>query len=93
MSYVNFLRKLYFFLHLNPQIKTEIFIIFQILGMRDCHDCMCVTYCSEQHYENDIEKHKENFCQELKYLCVYTDNVVTLELQVTFSINGKKITI
>ena len=73
MSYVNFLRKLsklHFFLHLNPQIKTEIFIIFQILGMRDCHDCMCVTYCSEQHYENDIEKHKENFCQELKYSMV-----------------------
>ena len=39
-------------------------------GMIDCVDCMNVTYCSEQHFEEHLSKHKSQFCRELKYAMV-----------------------
>ena len=30
-------------------------------GMKDCGFCAGVTYCSEQHMEEHLEKHKEFF--------------------------------
>ena len=39
-------------------------------GMIDCVDCMNVTYCSEQCFEEHISGHKSKFCRELKYAMV-----------------------
>ena len=40
------------------------------MGMKECEFCAGVAYCSEQCMEENIEKHKEAFCTELKYAMV-----------------------
>ena len=39
-------------------------------GMIDCLDCMSVTYCSEQHWEEHLSQHQSQLCRELKYAMV-----------------------
>ena len=38
-------------------------------NMIDCFSCLGVTYCSQEHQEQD-KKHHTKFCQELKYAMV-----------------------
>ena len=33
--------------------------------MYDCCDCYCVSYCSEQHHEEDKERHTDS-CRQLR---------------------------
>ena len=42
-------------------------------GMKDCLECMSVTYCSEQCLEDDLPRHRRKICRELKYAMV-SDN-------------------
>ena len=42
-------------------------------GMKDCLECMGVTYCSEQCLEDDLPRHRRKMCRELKYAMV-SDN-------------------
>ena len=39
-------------------------------GMLDCPDCRSTTYCSKQHQEEHLDKHRKEFCSELKYAMV-----------------------
>lgn len=39
-------------------------------GMIDCFNCTCVTYCSQQCFEENFELHQEKMCRELKYALV-----------------------
>ncbi len=49
-------------------------------GMLDCYSCLSVTYCSDQHRDQDLEKHKAKFCKELKYamVCDNYESTVTI---------------
>ena len=49
-------------------------------GMRDCGFCAGITYCSEQHMEEHVEKHKELFCTELKYALVCDNYESTISI-------------
>lgn len=49
-------------------------------GMLDCGDCTGVTYCSSQHMEEHVFKHKESFCSELKYAMVCDNYESTISI-------------
>ena len=49
-------------------------------GMKDCGFCASVTYCSDQCMEENLEKHKEFFCSELKYAMVCDNYESTISI-------------
>ena len=49
-------------------------------GMKDCGFCASVSYCSEQCMEENLEKHKEFFCSELKYAMVCDNYESTISI-------------
>ena len=50
------------------------------MGMKECEFCAGVAYCSEQCMEENIEKHKEAFCTELKYAMVCDNYESTISI-------------
>ena len=49
-------------------------------GMKDCNACYGVTYCSEQCMEENIDYHRKNFCNELKYAMVCDNYESTISI-------------
>ena len=50
-------------------------------GMKDCHECMSVTYCSEQCMEDALPRHRRSkMCRELKYAMVLDNYESTITI-------------
>jgi hypothetical protein len=56
-------------------------------GMVDCAGCMAVTYCSQQHMDEDAEHHRPRFCKELSYAMMCDNFEVSSFVESTPSLN------